>query len=225
MISHFYASALERHDDRAEVLARHLSEQLGRDIEPISAVEMALSVHRSRTNSDGSKTEFEHLLEMIRDNVGLHSTNEARKTFTTLVQYSDTTEEHQITVLLAASLLEQMFRNLLIRLHLRSSMNWESGQKAIRDLASNGKREKEFAKLARVSLQEAISASNVSSFHADWQQIRELRNKFMHGTPYAIRASDADKAFELAKNTFAVFAYLHNTFCSSDDQTHGSNAL
>ncbi len=96
---------------------------------------------------------------------------------------------------------------------VRSGKDWEQARGGVRALRSHKDRERAFAGIMGVGFEEAVTASSVSGFYARWHELRGLRNKFMHGMPFIIHVSDAEKAFEVAKDAFAAFAHLHNRFC------------
>ncbi len=216
MISHFYAKAWERVDDTKAALADTLRLKLSREYPQAKVVEAALRVRECLRHSDGSQEGFERLLDEISVCLDLQSREEALCVYVPLAQYSDTHEEHQVVVLLTAAMLEKLFGELLLRMFVKSSKDWEKARGAVRAMRGHKDREKVFARIAGVSLEEAVAKSGVSGFYARWQEIRELRNKFMHGMPFAIHVSDTEKAFELPKDAFRVFAHLHNRFCVTE---------
>ncbi len=215
MISHFYAKAWERVDDTQEALAAGLRRTYGHEYGVELAVNTAHEVQRLLRASDGSGSAFDKILEAIRAGLGLETHEEARKAYVPLAQYSDTHEEHQVVVLLTAAMLERLFGELLFRMFVKSSNDWEKARGAVKALRGHKDRENVFARLAGVELEQAVNGAGASSFHASWREIRELRNKFIHGLPFVIHVSDAEMAFELAKDAFDVFAQLHNRFCVS----------
>lgn len=210
LILHYYANSHERYDERVAALERAISHQLGREFNPQILVEAAFAVRSIRNKSDNKDDVLVTLLGTIQERLGLHSASDARKVLVPLLQYSDTNEDHQITLLLTASLLEQLFKELLLRTLVRLLADWESSRKIVKALRDHGAREKEFAKLAGFSLNEMTTSLGFSTFYADWRSIRKLRNTFVHGIPFIIDRLDAEKAFELAKNSFRVFALVLN---------------
>jgi len=216
MISHFYAKAWERVDDTQEALVECLRKTYGRAYGVEMAVSAALEAQRLMRASDGSGAAYEKILDAIRVGLDVKSREEASKVYVPLLQYSDTHEEHQVVVLLTAAMLERLFGELLLRMFVKSSNDWEKARGVVKALRGQKDREKVFAGLAGVEFAQAMNGAGPSSFHASWREIRELRNKFIHGLPFVIHVSDAEQAFELAKDAFDVFAHLHNRLCVSD---------
>lgn len=180
------------------------------------AVSTALEAQSLMRASDGSGAAYDKILNAIRLGLDVCTREDARKSYVPLLQYSDTHEEHQVVVLLTAAMLEKLFGELLKRMIVKTGKGWEQARGAVRAMRGHRDREKEFAKLAGVSLRDVVARSKGSGFHFGWAEIRKLRNKFMHGMPFVIHVSDTEKAFELAKEAFRVFAHLHNEFCVSD---------
>jgi hypothetical protein len=210
MICHFYASACERVDDTQATLAQTLLKDYGREFEALLAVSAAHDVQRLLLAPDGSQAALDAILQVIRDELDLVGGEDPLKAYVPFVQYSDTHEEHQVVVLLAATMLEKLFDQLLTRVFVRSGKDSENARKAVKAIRGHPNREKLFAELTGVGFEEAILKSGTAHFHSSWQEIRVVRNKFMHELPFAIHASHAEKAFGLAREAFRVFAQLHN---------------
>jgi hypothetical protein len=213
MISYFYARALERNDDTQAGLVEDLRKAYGREYGIDTAVSTALEAQRLMRASDGSGAAYEKVLEAVGLGLDLKTREDARKAYVLLLQYSDTQEEHQVVVLFTAAMLERLFGQLLLRMFVRSGNDWEKARAAVRNLRRHEDREKGFAKLVGVSLEKAVGQSGVAGFYAGWKEIRNLRNKFLHGMPFVIHVSDTERAFELAKDAFRLFAHPHNEFC------------
>ncbi|MCI0628918.1 MAG: hypothetical protein L0387_45945 [Acidobacteria bacterium] len=196
MVSYFYSKACERIDDTQMALAEGLKKTYRREYGVETAVSTALEAQRLMKASDGSGAAYHKILDTIRAGLAVGTREEARKVYVPLLQYSDTHEEHQVVVLLTAAMLERLLGELLLRMFVNSSNDWEKARAAVKRLRGHKDREKEFAGLAGVSLEEAIGKAGFSAFYFGWGEIRELRNRFIHGLPFVIYVSDADKAFE-----------------------------
>ena len=213
MIAHFHARAHERQDNAHEQLVRALEEHIRRRFDCNGAVCAAREVQELYRSLGGSQEQFAKILAAIRKRLSLSSLEEAQNAFVPLFEYSDTNEEHQVVVLLTAAMLEKLFRELLVRLLVAERFSWEKARRELREEYGNHrKREKLFRLLAREPLEQSISGIAMN-FYAHWKETRERRNGFMHGFPFAIHLSDAEKAFELSKRAFTVFARLTNRFC------------
>jgi hypothetical protein len=96
---------------------------------------------------------------------------------------------------------------------VRQGKDWEQARKTVKKWGRHPAREEKFVALTGVGFKDAAAPSGKSHFCANWEAIRDFRNDFMHGLPFVIHVSDAEKAFETAKDAFEVFANLHNRFC------------
>jgi hypothetical protein len=211
MISHFYVQAWNRQEGHGAVLGHELSQRLGREYQPALAVKAALDLQRVQLESDGSQVAFERLLGVIRESLDLESTEAAHKVFVPLLEYRDRNEEHQVVVLLTVTMLEKLFQELLLRMLVKNGKDWEAARKKLRYLR-HAEGERKFKTVAKTGLKEAIGSAGFPVFYGNWRDIREVRNKFMHRMPFVIRVADTEKAFEVAKVAFAMFAALRNQF-------------
>lgn len=212
MIAHFYARACERVDDSRTGLVEALRKEYRREFSPEAAAVAAHEVQRVHRDSDGSQAALDSIRETIRQELALKHDEDPLNAHVPLASHCETHEEHQVVVLLAVALLEKLFEQLLLQVFVRSGRDEGKARKAVAALRGHGNREKVFAGLAGTGLDDAISKSCVTGFHANWQEIRAARNKFIHRSPFAIGASHTEKAFGLAKDAFRVFAHLHNQF-------------
>lgn len=211
MVSYFYARSCEREEERRDELVHDLQRSVGRAFDCATAVRAADEVHRLYA---ASRDDYDRLLGVIRKQLDLQPAENAGRVFALLAQFSETNEEHQICVLLTAALLETLLGELLVRMHVRAGSGWGAARRDLEQrLRGYDKRKREFGQLAGIGLCEAISGAGVPRFYDDWQVLRELRNRFLHGFPYVIDRMAAENAFELAKNCFGMFAYLQNRLC------------
>jgi homoserine kinase len=212
MVAYFYARACERLDGIQNELLRILSEQLGCSFDWDNVVRTVVAIHKFRRDQGRVDTPetFEQLLGAIQTSLGLNSTEDARKVFPSLFGYSDMTEEHQATVLLVAAMLEKLFKELLSRMLTTIPLRESTVKYIFKKSRGHVDREQLFAALTGKSLKTVITNSE---FYSKWQSIRDARNEFMHGSSFAIGANAAEEAFDIAKESFGVFAELHNVFC------------
>jgi hypothetical protein len=215
MITHFYARAHDCRDSTQEQLARAVQERVGRRFDRNAAVCAAWEVQELYRTLGGSQEQFAKILAAIRQRLSLSSLEEAQQAFVPLFQYSDTNEEHQVVVLLTAAMLEKLFRELLVRMSIVMLGREEARQELKKKKYQNHLgREHLFKQLARETLEQSISKIAMD-FHVRWKETRDHRNDFLHGLPFAIQLSDAEKAFELSKRAFTVFAEMQNRFCAT----------
>lgn len=211
MVAYFYARASERLDGIQNELLRTLNEQLGCSFDWNTMVRAVVATHKYRLEHgriDTAET-FEQLLGHIQISLDLKSTDDARAVFPSLFGYSDTTEEHQAIVLLVAAMVEKLFKELLSRILSTVPLSESTVKYIFKKSRGHADREQLFAALTGKSLKAAIAPE----FYSKWQSVRDVRNEFMHGSSFAIGADAAEKAFDVAKESFAVFAELHNEFC------------
>jgi hypothetical protein len=211
MISHFYARACERVDDTQAELVETLRKEYGREFGTGLTVSVAHEVQRLMP-SDGSQAAFDAILQAARNGLNLGDREDPLNAHVPLAQYCDTHEEHQVVVLLTVTMLEKLFSELLTYLFIRSGKDCEKARKAMKATRGHASREKVFAGLTGVSLGDAISKSGVTHFYPYWHETRAVRNKFMHELPFVVGVSHAEKAFDLARDAFRVFARLRNQF-------------
>jgi hypothetical protein len=215
MIVYFYARACERLADTQNELLRTISEQLGRHFDWGGVARTVVAVHKFRRTkgmTDTAET-FEQMLGTIQISLSLNSPEDARTIFPSLLGYSDTTKEHEIIVLLAAAMLEKLFKSLLSSILTTDSLNGSTAKHNVKKSQGHISREKLFAKFTGESLKTAITTIGSPEFYSKWQSTRNARNEFMHGSSFAIGANAAEEAFEVAKDSFVIFAELNNKFC------------
>ena len=212
MICHFYARAHERQDKAHEQLTRALEEHIGRRFDCDAAVCAAREVQELYRSLGGSQEQFAKILAAIRKRLSLSSLQEAQEAFVPLFKYSDTNEEYQVVVLLTAAMLEKLFRELLLRMSIVMHGREEARRELKEKNGNHPKREQLFQELAGETLEQSISGV-ATNFYSHWTETRDRRNRFLHGLPFAIHLADAEKAFELSKRAFTVFAEVQNRFC------------
>jgi hypothetical protein len=210
MVAYFYARACERLDAVQNELLRTLSEQQGCSFDWNSVVRTVAAIHKFRREQVDTPEAFEQLLGTIQTSLGLKSTEDARRVFPSLFGYSDMTEEHQAIVLLVAAMLEKLFKELLSRMLTTVPLSESTVKYIFKKSRGHVDREQLFAALTGKSLKSVITSPE---FYSKWQAIREARNEFMHGSSFAIGANVAEEAFDVAKESFGVFAELRNEFC------------
>jgi hypothetical protein len=213
MVAYFYAKAYDRVENLQDKLVNDLYDKVGQIYEPEFAIKTVSEIQNLYKKSGKGQAEYDQMLEIIRKHLCLQSIEEVKSVFVTLFRYSDTFEEHKVVVILTCTLLERLFSNLLTLILTCKGMTRTEAIKKIRKLGDFKKRCKEFKDATGISLEETIGKCSIPNFFSDWQEVRKARNNFVHGTPYAIGVTTSEKAFNLAKNAFSVFAYLQNRFC------------
>jgi hypothetical protein len=213
MVDYFYAGAYNRVKNLQDELVDDLRDKVGQTYTSQSAIDTAREIQNFYQKSGGGRAEYDRMLEIIQERLCLQSTEEAQRVFATLFGYSDTFEEHKAVVILTCTLLEKLFHDLLILIHVRNGTDWSKADKDVNKKQGFGELSKDFRRATSVSLENAIGECPISDFFSDWEKVRKARNSFVHESPYAIGVQITEKAFDLTKNAFSVFAYLQNRFC------------
>jgi hypothetical protein len=225
MIAYFYAGACNRVENLQTELVSHLQDKVGRTYDPLLVIDTAKEIqdfYAKDPKSAGRQAVYDQMLEIIRKRLCLQSSDEAQKAFAILFGYSEACEEHKVVVILTCTLLEKLFDDMLVLLHTREGMDRLKAEKKIGRLRGFYERCKTFQSAAGLSLDDAIGQCSTPNFFSDWGEVRDRRNKFIHGNPFSIGVPTTEKAFNLAKIAFSLFAYLQNRFCVSKTVVCGS---
>jgi len=214
MVGYFYVKACDRIEDKKAELVDVLREKIDQTYEPQLVIKTAREIQNFYQKYGGKQSEYDKILKIIQERLSLQSGEEAEKVFVPLFGYSNTFEEHKVVVILTCTLLEKLFGDLLVLIYTRKGMNWSEAEKKVQRLDNFPKRCDSFKEETNLSLEKASNQdSMLHGFFQNWLDIRKARNTFVHGSPYIIKISTAEKAFNLAKNAFSFFAYLQNRFC------------
>ncbi len=215
MVFYFYKNACAREDALLNNLVSDIREETGKMIDKDEAIKLA---NDSRKMFDES---FERIDNFLRSRLSLDPSMEVRKLDSKLFYYSNSKnhifEEHRGVVIITCILLETLLRDLLTNILVKSGIKVPEAEDICDDIRSFDKRKKEFKKLTEIPLKEAMNKCSDSNFYDNWVEVRKKRNKFIHsGEYYWISPATAKMAFNLAKNSFSVFANLNNRFCVKD---------
>jgi len=214
MVGYFYVKACDRIEDKKAELVDVLREKIDQTYEPQLVIKTAREIQNFYQKYGGKQSEYDKILKIIQERLSLQSGEEAEKVFVPLFGYSNTFEEHKVVVILTCTLLEKLFGDLLVLIYTRKGKNWSEAEKKVQRLDNFPKRCDSFKEETNLSLEKASNQySMLHGFFQNWLDIRKARNTFVHGSPYIIKISTAEKAFNLAKNAFSFFAYLQNRFC------------
>ncbi len=208
MAAYFYRRSAERTDEERDSLASEMTRQLGRQIN----VELAYATARViRDRYPSLKTinqDYPAFIEFVRTSAGLASSEDVPKVLALLIRLLGTNEEHQMCVVLAACLVENLLRGVVERMLLKQGGRNQLATKGF----AYGRLEREFEKCAGISIAGATKRLGREEFHNDVQSVRNQRNSFLHEDPYAIQQPEVDRAFCLALDSIGVFASLHNKY-------------
>lgn len=218
MTLNFAALADSKMSDARRQLARTASELLGRDMDGALLTTTALeaqAIYAHAPEEDRwTQALFDDILRAIQSRLSLESVDEAITLWGHLGSYSETTDESQVAVILACTFLERLLGDVLAVLGVASGMSHAKAEKKVNDdIQSITARDKFFAQHAHVSLEAAFCALGYQAFWDDWKGIRQHRNDFIHGLPWAIGAETARAAVATAKQAVPALARLQNAYC------------
>jgi len=215
MIQHFYSEAIMKYEKITDNQLQKVLEfsTSGVDKEKIRHVHVETS--RIYNRCGGGDKAYRKMLKTIQTTFLLDEKG-ARQIFPTLFG-SPQVYEFNIVVLLTCTSLEVLLEELLTEM-LRSEGSSTKVINAVLDKVRYlDPRFGLFRKLAGRKFPTVLGETEFKDFCKDWKILRDRRNKFLHGNPFTIGKEHADKAFELAINTFSAFAFMHNKFCAKTE--------
>lgn len=213
MIAYFYAGACNGVENLQTELVNDLWDKVGRTYDALLLIDTAREVQSFYQKSGRGKDDYSEMLEIIRKHLCLTSGEDAQRVFATLFRYSETFEEHKVVTILTCTLLEKLFDDLLVLLYTSEGMDHLKAERKVGRLRGFDERSKTFQSSTGLSLKDAIGQYSIPNFFSDWGEVRDRRNKFLHGNPFSIGVPTTEKAFNLAQNAFSLFAHLQNLFC------------
>jgi hypothetical protein len=219
MVEYFYERARCRVDNRKSKLVNDIRGEVGRTYDPLLLIHTAREIQdfycqKYTQKLGGEQATHDRMLEIIRGRLSLDSSDQAESAYPLIFEYSESSEEHKVVVILTCTLLENLLADLLVLILICKGATRSEAVKTVRDkLRGFDKRCKEFKHATNHSLEGVITQGPTDDFYSVWKDVRDTRNKFVHENPYAIGIAISEKAFNLAKNAFSRFAYLQNRFC------------
>jgi len=221
MIFYFYKNTYAREDDLKENLVSDIHEEVSKTLDHEEAIKLANDSRKMFDEFGDEQDCLERIYNFLRNRLSLDASMEVRKLNSKLLYYSDSAnhifEEHRGVVIITCILLETLLRDLLTNILVKNGIKVEEVKDICDDIRSFDKRKKEFKKLTGIPLKEAMNQCFDSNFYDNWVEVRKKRNDFLHKGEYRIiTPATAEMAFNLAKNSFSVFANLHNRFCVKD---------
>jgi len=213
MIGDAYVRANTRTGEKQAELVEIIRSDVKRDIEPSRVAAAASDVRRFLRKSRRSETDYDRMLSALQTNLSLDRREDAARVHSLLVRYFDTVNEHTNVVVLTGSLFERLFHNLLVQLLARRGMTDSEARKTVGKRRRREDSQELFWIATGTRLQKAVGEFGVPTIYEDCQSIADRRNKFLHITPGAISAEMAERAFDIAKNAFDLFAFLQNKYC------------
>jgi hypothetical protein len=135
--------------------------------------------------------------------------------------------EWQITVILAAALLEALLEDILDRIMAAHGADIAIRGTLLDSVRAIGTRiSRLFPDLTGVEFETAASQAGYHEFPKRWRKVRQVRNAFIHDTPYrdvagTLDAGTATESMLLLDTAYTLFVSLNNTFVA-DGRTHRS---
>jgi hypothetical protein len=133
--------------------------------------------------------------------------------------------EWQITVILAAALLEALLEDILDRIMAAHGADVAIRGTLLDSVRAIGTRiSRLFPDLTGAEFEDAAAAAGFRDFPKRWRKVRQIRNAFIHDTPYrdvagTLDAGTATESMLLLDAAYALFVSLNNTFVA-DGRTH-----
>jgi hypothetical protein len=133
--------------------------------------------------------------------------------------------ESQIVVILAAALLEALLEDILDRIMAAHGADVAIRGTLLDEVRAIGTRiSRLFPDLTGVEFEEAASAAGFHEFPKRWRKVRQVRNAFIHDTPYrdvaeTLDAGTAAESMLLLDAAYTLFVSLNNTFVA-DGRSH-----
>lgn len=212
MISYFYSKACDIVEEKKAALIKTLSGATSESLAARAVVQVSRGIKTLYRKSKDTEETYDNILELIQKRLFI-SADQAKKVFQPLFRYSETVHEQKVVVILTCTLLEELLANQLVLVLSLRGMSRPAAWKQVKDLSGFKGLCQQFENSLGISISKAMSQYSKRNFHSNWCRIVKARNTFIHGNPYAINASTAETAFNLAKNSFSLFAYLQNHFC------------
>jgi hypothetical protein len=157
-------------------------------------------------------TMYEESLTYLKSQLGISSEQAIKVWHSLMASTRSTFEEHKAVVLMACSAFEIMLKGLLEHLGFWSGLDPEKVDDIIEEIRNPREPFTLFKKWAGREFDDAVNALGCSDFLTEWNEIRMVRNDFMHGEADAITRSAAVSAIDLLPNLIRLFADLQNHF-------------
>jgi hypothetical protein len=134
-------------------------------------------------------------------------------------------KEWQITVILAAALLEALLEDILDRIMAAHGADVAIRGTLLDSVRAIGTRiSRLFPDLTGTEFEDAAADAGFHDFPKRWRKVRQVRNAFIHDTPYrdvagTLDAGTAHESMLLLDSAYTLFVSLNNRFVA-DGRTH-----
>jgi hypothetical protein len=213
IIADSYLRAYQRVGEENAEMAKRISEDLRRECDPKWVANAARIVRKLLRQSRGSKREYRRFLESLKRRLQLDTEGDAVRLYPVLASHRGTTSEHYTVVVSTAALFDKLMSDFIMRLLQSRGDTQADAKRKVSQMHRRDDLKKSFRSATGVSLEKAVSGFKARGLYESWQQTNKRRNDTLHRTPEAVDSVFAEKAFDAAKNSFGLFAYLHNRFC------------
>ena len=157
---------------------------------------------------------FDEQIRYFREKYEL-SEEKAVKMVVDLTLSTQVTLEHKYTVILAITLFESFFSQLLKDLIIKNEGTYKLAEDIVDILFSYKAYLDLFSKLTKDSFEKALgNVKTDKDYYKKLEVLKRERNNFVHGDPWAISRADACNAFDFALSSVRVFKELNNKYCA-----------
>lgn len=126
---------------------------------------------------------------------------------------TETYKEHKATVLMACSAYESMLISLLIHVGIWcGGMDPTVAEDTVENIRSTKQMLDKFRRWSGCSYDDAVTQIGFVQFKEEWDEIKNLRNTFMHGKGDFLTRTAAATTVRLLPQLVAFFAALNNHF-------------
>jgi hypothetical protein len=136
--------------------------------------------------------------------------------------------EWQITVILAAALLEALLEDILDRIMAAHGADVAIRGTLLDTVRAIGQRiSRLFPDLTGTEFEDAAAELGYRDFPKRWRKVRQIRNAFIHDTPYrdvegSLDESTAAEAMVLLDQAYTLFVSLNNKFVADGRRPRGT---
>jgi len=136
--------------------------------------------------------------------------------------------EWQITVILSAALLEALLEDILDRIMAAHGADVAMRGTLLDQVRAIGQRlSRLFPDLTGVEFEDAAAKVGFREFPKRWRKVRQLRNAFIHDTPYrdiegSLDEATAAEAMILLDQAYTLFVTLNNRFVADGHNGNGN---
>ncbi len=122
--------------------------------------------------------------------------------------------EKEMVVILFCILFEVLVNNFFMSFLKAKNTPFKEIEKFLqKKITISTKVNKTFEKFVGEKFEDAIKPTKHKDFYANWNDIKDKRNNFIHGLSSGVSDDDCKLAWKLTVNSSELFAFLNNKFC------------